>query len=225
MDIDQLNARFAEENACREFFESVIWQNGRRCPHCGCQSFCLLFGRSCRPGLYKCSGCNRQFTVTTKTRMHNTKLPLWKWLLCMYLMVNPSKGVSSVFVGKWLAVAQRTAWKMGHAIRRLMEPDPEGRPLLNGIVELDEKYFGGKPRYYEKAITHKRGKGTEKQGVLLAAERQSQVRSALIASDQTAELRALVEGFVDQQAHLMADQKRLCGPLLGKPQREIVCTR
>ena len=113
--------------------------------------------------------------------------------------------VKSEFMGKWLGVAQRTAWKMGHAIRQLMEPSPDGRPPLSGIVELDEKYFGGKPRY-EKGVTHKRGKGTEKQGVLVAVERQGPVRSALIASDQSAELRPLVERFVDQQAHLMTDQ-------------------
>ena len=205
MDIDQLRARFPDENACREFFESVIWQNGRRCPHCDCQCSYLLSGRSSRSGLYECGECKHQFTVTTKTPMHSTKLPLWKWLLCMYLMVNSSKGVSSVFMGKWLGVAQRSAWKMGHAIRRLMQPGPEGRPPLSGIVELDEKYFGGKPRY-EHGVKHKRGKGTEKQGVFVAAQRQGQVRSALIASDQAAELRPLVERFVDPQAHLMTDQ-------------------
>ena len=205
MDIDQLRERFPDENACRKFFESVIWQKGRRCPHCDCQISYLLSGRSSRPGLYECGWCKRQFTVTTKTPMHSTKLPLWKWLLCMYLMVNSSKGISSVFMGKWLGVAQRTAWKMDHAIRRLMEPGSEGQPPLSGIVELDEKYFGGKPRY-EYGVKHKRGKGTEKQGVFVATERQGQVRSALIASDQAAELRPLVERFVDRQAHLMTDQ-------------------
>jgi transposase-like protein len=207
MNIDQLKARFPDERACREFFESVIWQNGRRCPHCGCQNSYLLSGRRCRPGLYECGQCKRQFTVTTRTPMHSTKLPLWKWLQCMYFMVNSSKGVSSVFMGKWLGVAQRSAWKMGHAVRQMMEPSPEGRPPLNGIVELDEKYFGGKPRY-EQGVTHKRGKGTEKQGVLVAAQRQGQVRSALIDSDKAAELRPLIEHFVDQEAHLMTDQNR-----------------
>jgi transposase-like protein len=144
MDIDQLRVRFPDENVCRVFFESVIWQNGRHCPHCDCQRSYLPSGRRCRPGFYECGRCKLQFTVTTKTPMHSTKLPLWKWLLCMYLMVNFSKGVSSVFMGKWLAVSQRSAWKMGHAFRQLMEPDPEGRPPLSGIVKLDEIYFGGK---------------------------------------------------------------------------------
>jgi hypothetical protein len=72
------------------------------------------------------SGCKRQFTVTTHTPMHSTKLPLWKWLQCMYFMVNSSKGISSVFMGQWIGVSQKTAWKMCHAIRELMDPGGEG---------------------------------------------------------------------------------------------------
>ena len=43
-----------------------------------------------------------------------------------------------------------------------MAPGSELVPALSGIVELDEKYIGGKPRYQE-AVKHKRGKGTKKQ--------------------------------------------------------------
>jgi transposase-like protein len=139
--------------------------------------------------------------------MHSTKLPLWKWLLCMYFMVNSSKGVSSVFMGEWIGVSQKTAWKMGHAIRELMDPEPETQPPLSGIVELDEKYFGGKPRY-KKGVKHKRGKGTDKQAVLVAVERQGAVRSALVDSDKVADLFPWVEQFVQKEAQLMTDENR-----------------
>ena len=76
----------------------------------------------------------------------------------MYYMVNSSKGISSVFLAKWIGISQKSAWKMGHAIRQMMAPGDETQPVLNGIVELDEKYFGGKPRY-EKGVQQKRGKG------------------------------------------------------------------
>jgi transposase-like protein len=214
MNIDRLRAQFPDDSACRLFFESIIWRNGRRCPHCGYETSWLISGRRCRPGLYECGWCKRQFTVTTRTPMHSTKLSLWKWLLCMYFIVNSSKGVSSVVLGKWLGVAQRTAWKMGHAVRELMEPGSDGQPPLNGIVELDEKYLGGKPRYQE-GVTHKRGKGTEKQGVLVAVERQGLARSALIDSDKAAELAPLVQRFVDQQAHLMTDQNPVYQKIAG----------
>ena len=105
---------------------------------------CQLNGKSVRTGVYECYQCKRQFTITTKTPMHSTKLPLWKWLQAMYYIVNSSKGISSVILARWLGVTQTTAWKMGHAIRTMMDTGSEKTPLLDGIVELDEKYLGGK---------------------------------------------------------------------------------
>jgi len=90
--------------------------------------------------------------------MHSTKLPLWKWLLAMYYIAHLSKGVSSVFLGKWVGISQKSAWKIGHAVRKMMDPGTELVPALQGIVELDEKYIGGKPRY-EHGLKHKRGRG------------------------------------------------------------------
>jgi transposase-like protein len=162
MNIDQFKARFENENVCRCFFESVLWRNGRFCPHCHSDKSYRLSGESVRAGLYECAQCKRQFTVTSHTPMHSTKLPLWKWLLSMYYMVNSSKGVSSIFLAKWVGISQKSAWKLGHAIRKMMDPGAELLPALSGIVELDEKYIGGKPRY-EHGVKHKRGRGTQKQ--------------------------------------------------------------
>ena len=94
--------------------------------------------------------------------MHITKLPLWKWLLSIFLIVNSIKGISSVYLGKLVGISQKSAWKIGHAIRKMMDPGEELVPALSGIVELDEKYIGGKPRY-QKGIVNPRGKATSKQ--------------------------------------------------------------
>lgn len=162
MNIDQLHERFSDESSCRRFFESIIWTNGRFCPHCQCNRSYRLNGSRTRTGLYECAYCKRQFTVTTKTPMHSTKLPLWKWILVIYYMVNSSKGISSVFLGKLVGISQKSAWKLSHAVREMMDPGAEFAPALSGIVELDEKYVGGNPRY-EPGVVHKRGKGTAKQ--------------------------------------------------------------
>ena len=205
MNTDQFREKFPDENACRNFFESIIWQNGRFCPHCGFERTYPISGKTSRAGLYECGRCKGQFTVTTKTPMHSTKLSLWKWLLAMYYIVNSSKGISSVFLAKWIGVTQKTAWKLGHAVREMMDPGTEGQPILGGTVELDEKYFGGKPRH-KVGVRFKRGKGSDKQAVLVAVERHGPVRSALIDSDKTAELLPWVERFVQKDAHLMTDE-------------------
>ena len=162
MNIDQLRARFPDEAACRHFFESIIWPRGRRCPHCGGSKSCELKGASVKAGTYECYQCKIHFTVTSRTPMHSTKLALWKWLKAIYYVAYSSKGISSVYLAKWIGVSQPTAWRMGHAIREMMQPRTDDGPILDGIVELDEKYIGGKPRY-QPGVVHKRGLGTVKQ--------------------------------------------------------------
>jgi transposase-like protein len=205
MNTDQLRERFPDEKACRAFFESIIWHNGRFCPHCGFQRTYPISGETTRTGLYECGRCKGQFTVTTKTPMHSTKLALWKWLLAMYYIANSSKGISSVFLAKWIGVTQKTAWKLGHAVREMMNPGTTNQPALKSIVEFDEKYFGGKPRH-KVGARFKRGKGTAKQGVFVVVERHGPVRSALIDSEKTSELQPWVERFVEKSAHLMTDE-------------------
>jgi transposase-like protein len=120
-------------------------------------------------------------------------------------MVHSSKGVSSVFMARWIGVTQKTAWKMCHAIRHMMEPTTEQSQPLSGVVELDEKYFGGKPRH-KVGVRFKRGKASNKQCVFVAVQRKGPVRSALVDSDKTSILKPLVDGFVQPDAHLMTDQ-------------------
>ena len=208
MNTDQLRQRFPTEQACREFFEDVIWPEGRICPHCNSKKSISITGKTARAGLYQCSTCQRQFTVTTKTPMHSTKLCLWKWLLAMYYMVNSSKGVSSVFLAKWVGVSQKTAWKICHAIREMMRPASQDSPILSGIVELDEKYIGGTPRY-QHGVMHKRGKATAKQAVFVAVQRHGPVCSALIQSDKACDINPVVKAFVQPSASLMTDHNKV----------------
>ena len=205
MNIDHLRKKFSNETVCRQFFESVIWKDGRRCPHCGHAKSCRLHGAHLRAGVYECYRCKRQFTVTTKTPLHSTKLPLWKWLQAMYYIVNSSKGISSVLLARWLGVTQPTAWKLGHCIRAMMDQGCQTAAILNGIVELDEKYLGAKPRF-EHGLKHKRGRGTAKQCILIAVQRQGSVRAAPVKSNQVRELSPLINSWVSRQAHLMSDE-------------------
>jgi hypothetical protein len=77
--------------------------------------------------------------------MHSTKLPLWKWLLAIYYILNSSKGISSVFLSRLIGVKQGTAWKMGHAIRLMMDSWAKELPLLSGTIESEQR-TNWKPR-------------------------------------------------------------------------------
>ena len=162
MNIDQLRTWFPDETACRQFFENARWPKGRICPHCGHHVSYVIHASHRQNPCYQCKKCRRQYTVTTKTVLHSTKLKLWKWIQAIHLIMNSSKGISSVVLARMIGTTQPTAWKVGHAIRRLMDSDQFDARLLTGIVELDEMYVGGDP-IPQPGVTHKRGKGTSKQ--------------------------------------------------------------
>jgi transposase-like protein len=205
MNMKEFNTQFPDEETCREYLELMVWPSGRICPHCGGLKSWSISAEGRRSGLYECAACGKQFTVTTKTPLHSTKLPLRTWLMAMYFMINSSKGISSVFLAKWIGTSQKTAWKVGHAVRAIMASQSDAMPRLAGTVELDEKYLGGKPRY-QKDVKHKRGRGTAKSCIFVAANRDGHVRAHVVANDSYSELAPQVNRFVDTKADLMSDQ-------------------
>lgn len=206
--LDTLRRRFHSPSRCRKFLESVLWKNGRFCPHCGgLRSWAIRSNAASkvRKGLYQCAECRRQFTVTVMTPFHSTKLELWKWFQVIYYLVTSSKGVSSVKMAKKVGVSQKTAWKMMHAIREMMDLRDELGPALKGVVEVDEKYLGGKPRK-KKGVVHPRGKGTKKQPLLVMVQRKGPTRVVVIENDSYEVLEPIILKHVCTSAVLMSDQ-------------------
>ena len=129
--------------------EALVWPSGRVCPACGYKRSIALAGRDmgryrARPGLYQCSNgaCRFQFTATTRTPLHATKLPLGTWLKALWLILQSDKGLSSIRLAEALGVSQPTAWRIGHALRLMLARETP----LGGTVEIDEFFLGGRPK-------------------------------------------------------------------------------
>ena len=75
--------------------------------------------------------------------MQSTKVPIRKWAIAIYLLTTNKKGISSVALGRHLGVRQKTAWLMAQKIR---EGWNVGCIVLNGTIEVDETYIGGKEK-------------------------------------------------------------------------------
>ena len=204
MDIEELYKMIPNEATCRAFFEELIWPDGRVCPNCGYERSYRINGASTRSGLYECASCKRQFTVTTNTPMHSTKLPLFKWLLAIYYIINSSKGISSVYLARLIGVHQSTAWKMGHAIRKMMRMWGEKVIQLSGTIEMDEKYFGGKPRF-QFGISRKPGTHN-KRSILITVQRKGGVVPLHVEKVKNATIMPVIDQFADPKAKLMTDK-------------------
>ena len=90
--------------------------------------------------IFKCSRCKKQFSVIQGTIFENSKIPLTKWFLAIYLITTKKRGISSVQLAKWLDVKQHTAWFLLH---RLREASKDANYLtLEGEIEADETFVG-----------------------------------------------------------------------------------
>lgn len=205
MTFNEFNGRFPDEESSRCYLEQVIWPEGRRCPHCGGVKSWPIKGDVVRRGLYECAKCCRQFTVTTKTPLHSTKLPLKTWLLALFCVTNSSKGVSSVYLAKWIGTTQKTAWRMGHTLRTLMSVQISAQDQLAGAVEVDETYVGGPPRS-QRGVKHKRGRGSRNPCVLVMVTRNAQARAEHIACPSHKEMKPRLERLLSPDAELNTDE-------------------
>src|SRR5258706_8119608 len=138
---------FHDETSARDWLESILWPHGTVCPHCGLIGAAYkLNGKAQRAGLYKCKGCEEQFTVTIGTIFERSHVKLHVWLQAFFLMMSSKKGMSAHQMHRMLHVTYKTAWFMCHRIRQALRDDAPLGPLggQNKVVEVDETYVGGK---------------------------------------------------------------------------------
>ena len=207
MNIVEVMEMFPTQEDCIAYLERIRWQGSPECPHCESTHVKrrkeLLEGRI---GRWNCHNCKSTFKVTHGTIFHGTKIPLQKWFLAISLMANAKKSLSSCQLARDLGLKQRTAWRMMMAIRAEMGRD---NALLQGIVEADETYIGGKgQKNYDKETGEpKRGRGTAKSIVLGAVARDGQVVAKLVENAKGSTIANFIKKFVKtDESELYTDQ-------------------
>ena len=202
MNLISIFNQFPDQPSCITHLEQIRWANDPFCPLCGDHDVARKVEND-RVGRWNCHGCKSSFNVLSKTIFQGTQLPLQKWFLAISLMVNAKKSLSSCQLARDLELNQKSAWFMQQRIRAAMASD-EGA-LLQGIIEADETYVGGKPRKSDK--NNKRGRGTGKTSVVGAVQREGDVK-AEVTNDTKG---ATVLGFIGQavevgEASLITDE-------------------
>ena len=97
--------------------------------------------------VYKCSTreCGKKFTATVGTIFENTKEPLTKLFIAMYLITSHKKDIRSLQLGRDFGVTQKTTWSFNHLKREILID--KAFELLSNIDEVNESYIGGKDRF------------------------------------------------------------------------------
>lgn len=148
------------------------------CPKCGVTRTFRRYETTQQRQSWTCTTCGHHLHPTAGTIFEGSSTSLHLWFYGVYLMTSTRCGISAKQLERELGVTYKTAWRMFHLIRALLAEDVTD---LQGTVEVDETYIGGKPRYRSGALpgTHServRAAMAKKVKVLGMVERGGRIR-------------------------------------------------
>lgn len=123
--LSDLMAAFPDEQFCIDHFRSIRWRDGESCPHCGCTRIFKFSDQR----TFKCADCRQRFSIKVGTIFEDTKLPLRKWFMAIWLITNHPKGIASTTLAKDLKITQKSAWFVLHRLRHASRTKSFAVPL------------------------------------------------------------------------------------------------
>ena len=167
------------------------------CPKCGAHG---KFYRLARDRAYLCQHCKHHIYPCAGTFMHRTHLPLHKWFYAIFLFTTSRHGVPAKELERQLGVSYPTAWRMGHLIRKHMA-DTDGEWPLDGDIEADETYVGGR------TTGGKRGRGALNKTVVFGMlERDGDVMANVVPNVRKRTLQAFISENVEPGSTVHTDE-------------------
>jgi transposase-like protein len=198
------------EAAAVEFMEEHRWGDHPACPRCGSEDVYQMrdskTGRRQSNFRWHCRDCAKikgqpsQYTVRIGTVFEDSRIELRHWCYAFWRASTSKKGAAALEIARQTELSYKSALFMMHRIRYAMAEEPSP---LDGTVEVDEAYIGGKPRYKGK---NKRGRGTKKQPIVALVERNGRVRSHTIANVSAKTLKKAIRETVGRSARIVTDE-------------------
>jgi transposase-like protein len=202
--IIEFQKHFSSEDKCRQFLELQKWGGTPCCTVCASTNV-TRFKNDVRRFQCNEKGCRKQFSVLQGTFAENTKIPLSKWFLAMYVIANHSKGISSLQLASWLNVTQRTSWFLNHRIREMLNETGKG-DLLSGTVEIDETYIGGKESNKHKHKKNPKKGVSGKAMVIGAIQRGGKLKTKVMPHTDIENIQHFIANTVEPNSNMVTDE-------------------
>ena len=209
---------FNNEDTCKNTIIETRWGKGEEqdvvCPYCG-KHHCKMS----KSGRFHCTACNCNFSCKVGTIFEDSNLSLVKWFIAMYLISSHKKGISSCQLARDIKVTQKTAWYMLHKVRALYKQDDS--EALEGVVECDEVYIGGKEKWKHKSMKTPNTQGrstktktpvfgmmerTEIENAKGEMEFMSYVKAVVVPNTSGTTLKPIISQFIAEGSTVFTDE-------------------
>ena len=211
-------AACSDERAAVEFMEKQRWGDAPGCPRCGdmdvYQMKDSVTGERQANYRWRCKGCKQQFTVRIGTVFEDSRIELRHWCYAFWRAATSKKGVAALELHRQTGLSYKSCLFMLQRIRFAMGGSMPGP--LNGEVEADETYIGGKPRYKLKSKAEREEFFGKKPAVMAILERGGRVRTGVIADVTGKTLRDALLENVDVPASTLYTDELMSYRRVGK---------
>ena len=181
------------EQDCISYLEEIIWKGKVISPYDPTSKV-----YKCKDNKYKCKNTRKYFTAKSLTVFRNSKIPLldWFWTLCFFS--SNKKGISSCQLAKYIKITQKSAWFVLHRLRESFKT-PIFKSMLDGSVEIDETFIGGKNknRHWNKKVPNSQGRSwKDKVPVLGMIEKGGNLITQVIPNTQQSTIEPIINANI-----------------------------
>ncbi|WBV61405.1 IS1595 family transposase [Chryseobacterium camelliae] len=201
----ELTQIFSTEQDCIDYLEERRWEGIVESPF---DSLSQVY--KCNKNRYKCKNTGKYFNAKTGTMFENSKISLRKWFLAIWLVTSHKKGISSLQLARDLGITQKTAWFMLQRIRACF--GIENSNELEGVVECDETFIGGKNknRHKDKKVANSQGRSfKDKVPVMGMLQRGGKMNAFVVGDTKRNSIQPLVCRYVNPETTVLISDEWL----------------